>query len=182
MEKSFENPVKGIDIAKMQRTFAKNREISETFNKKFGETFSYIHEQVIAERLKENPEKGRIKTEIDIAVDASIGDRSSFKNWKAGKVPKKSSVVKYAIATKMDLLTTITLLRSGGFQFNLAEEKEYAWAYLIMYCSGLSIEACNEVLEKLGYDRNKKKDKAVFLKVRKQRVKSGKDGTEYNNI
>jgi len=53
----------------------------------------------------------------------------------------------YAIRCKIDLLMLITLLRSGGYAFNFANEVEYAWAYLVMHYSGCSLEECNDVLK-----------------------------------
>ena len=119
--------------SKMQELFEANRDISKEFNKQFAKTFRKINE--IA---------GLSQTEI--AKRTGL-DKNTIGGWGLGATPSKKNIVKYAIRCKIDLLMIEILLRSGGYAFNFANEKEYAWAYLIMHYSGKTLEECDEVLK-----------------------------------
>ena len=95
---------------------------------------------------------------------------STISDWVGGAAPAKENIVKLAIRCKIDLLTTVTLLRSGGYAFNLAESKEYAWAYLIMYCGGKSLDECNKILSQFGFTEND----GVFLYQNGKNIKPAK--------
>lgn len=178
------------------QTFRRNRNLSKSINPEFGKAFSEIHALVLSEALKLDRQlikdvKARysaviyknklskkdrgVADEIEKAEKA-IGSRAKitwtqFRKWEAGSIPEKKSIVKYAIVCRVDLLTIASLLRAGGYQFNLTSDKEYAWAYLIMFCSGQSLAYCNKKLEALKLF-DPKTDSEVFLDKRRQRSSS----------
>lgn len=129
----------------MKELFDTNRTISKEFNKQFAKTFNKINE--IAGL-----------SQMTIARRTGL-DKNTISGWSTGATPSKKNIVKYAIRCKIDLLMIATLLRSGGYAFNLADEKEYAWAYLIMHYSGKDLAECDEVLKNVfGIT-----DKSAFL-------------------
>lgn len=177
------------------KTFKRNRSMAKAINPEFGRAFGDIHNLVLSEMTGEKLEtisqvyrlwreygdKRKLQKNQQKIVDKiteaeeEIGNNSEltsslFRGWVNGKIPEKLSIVKYAIACKIDLLTTATILRAGGYQFNISSDKEYAWAYLIMFCSGKSMSYCNEKLKGLGFTKKDSPD--VFLNKRVIKFKS----------
>ena len=145
-----------VEAGQIKKMFEINRDLSKKVHTTFGQTLKKIlNEAGITQTYA--------ATEVGVA-------ETTISSWINGGVPAKENIVKLAIRCKIDLLTTMTLLRSGGFTFNLTEDREYAWAYLIMYYGGRNLEECNEVLRGFGFTD----DDGVFLYQNGKNTKDGK--------
>ena len=137
-----------------QYWFKRNYEITSRSRKGFAETFSSIISDLKTTRTEFSERTGF--------------SPSTFDKWKTE--PESISmkyIVIFALVYELDLLVVATLLRAGGFDFNLSKERDYAYAYLIMHppevkrnefrtesekCEVL-IKKCNKILHDLGLPR-----------------------------
>lgn len=131
--------------------FKKNYEITSRNRKSFADTFSSIISDLKTTRTDFSERTGF--------------STSTFDKWKTE--PESISmkyIVIFALVYELDLLVVATLLRAGGFDFNLSRERDYAYAYLIMYPPEIKdnefgtdsekykvlIKKCNKTLHDLG--------------------------------
>lgn len=135
-----------------QKWFKRNYEITSRNRKSFGETFSAIVEDL----------EHASRTEFSERTGFSP---STYDKWKTepDAISMKYIVI-FAVVYELDLLVVATLLRAGGFDFNLSRERDYAYAYLIMYPPEVKdseygaesekyevlLKKCNKVLHDLG--------------------------------
>lgn len=139
-----------VDEEKMSKMYDLHQSASKDLNRNFGETFDRIN-KLYGITLD------RIENEAHVL-------KKTTRKWKNGGYVGKRSVVRYAITFGLDLLVVETLLNSGGYRFDYSKPEEYAWAYLIMYYGGASLEECDRVLERVfGFKHSKRDDLKVFL-------------------
>ena len=59
-------------------------------------------------------------------------------------------LISVCVGLKLSLNKTEELLKYAGLAFVHTDKVHYAYYHLITYYNGLSVDYCNEILEKLG--------------------------------
>lgn len=126
---------------KIEKEFLNDYEKSIHYNKSFSELISEVLENesytsfANKTHLSENM-LYRLKTQVD-----------------QKDPPQRSTLISVAVGYNLDLMMTQMLLYSLGLGFNRFSKRDYAYTFLLTRCRGKSIDACNEILEKLEIEK-----------------------------
>lgn len=125
---------------KLEREFLDDYEKSTKYNKSFGELISEVLD---GETYYDFSDKTGLSANMLYRLKKQVDEKDP---------PQRNTLITVAVVYNLDLMMTQALLYSLGLGFNRFSKRDYAYTFLLTRCRGKSIDACNDILEKLGIE------------------------------